>query len=400
MTTKAVLWTKNKNQKNTYQVLIYCYNAGKKKYYRTGIFIPEENWSADKQEVKGIPTRLKNIYNEKIRTLKANFQIKMAEGVPANKLDIDETPTDQELENQQNFLLFLENFIQQQSETIDGLTKDTLKSYKTALNTLKRYCDNRKIATLTFDDIDMDFYHDFASYIKKVSPGVHGFSNKIKNIKRIMKVSYEQGLHENKIFENPQFKRVRQKTVGKIYLTTDEIELLEELDLSTMPGLDLERDRFLISYYFILRWEDSIRIEKKNFFEDKEGALHLSYISNKTKTKAVLPVSSKAQALLLKRDYSFGGHTIQYSNRAIKDIASTAGITKPATQGSKRAPKFKFVTSHTARRSAATNLYLAGMDLQTLAKLGGWADLQMLRVYLRASGLEVAQNAKKFDFFK
>jgi site-specific recombinase XerD len=77
-----------------------------------------------------------------------------------------------------------------------------------------------------------------------------------------------------------------------------------------------------------------------------------------------------------------------------------AGITKPINQGNQQAPKFKFVTSHTARRSAATNLYLAGMDLETLAKLGGWADLQMLRRYLRASGLEVSQNAKKFDFFK
>jgi site-specific recombinase XerD len=398
MTTKAVLWTKNKNQKNTYQVLIYCYNKGKKKYYGTGIFIPEDNWSIEKQEVQGIPAQLKNIYNEKIRSLKSTYQLKMAEGIPANQLDKEEEEAI--TQKQKDFLLFFENFIKQQTETIDGLSKGTLKHYKTTLKAIKTFCRDRSIDFLSFEDINMNFYHDFASHQKIHSPGITGFSNKIKIIKRIMRVSHEQHLHDNKIFDNPQFKRPQQKPGGKIYLTTDEIELLEKVDLSTMPGLEFERDRFLISYYFILRWVDSTRIEKKNVFKDEHDELHFSYISKKTKTKAVLPVSTKAQQLLLKHDYYFKGHTIQYANRAIKDIASMAGITKPINQGNQQAPKFKFVTSHTARRSAATNLYLAGMDLETLAKLGGWADLQMLRRYLRASGLEVSQNAKKFDFFK
>ena len=213
-------------------------------------------------------------------------------------------------------------------------------------------------------------------------------------------MAYQRGLHENQIFDNPQFKRGRQKSGGKIYLNKEEINQLEKIDLSSMPGLDLERDRFLISYYFIMRWEDSTLINKQHFFEDSKGNLHMSYISKKTKTQAILPVSTKAKQLLEKRNYSFGGHTNQYANRAIKDIASMAGINQVIQQGDKVAPKFRFVTSHTARRSAATILYLDGMDLETLSKLGGWADLQVLRIYLRASGLEVAQNAKGFDFFQ
>lgn len=71
MKVKAVLWTNHVREDGTCRIMIYTYANGKKKYYRTGIFIPEENWSADKQEVKGIPTRLKNIYNEKIRTISA-----------------------------------------------------------------------------------------------------------------------------------------------------------------------------------------------------------------------------------------------------------------------------------------------------------------------------------------
>ncbi|HMQ59190.1 MAG TPA: tyrosine-type recombinase/integrase [Flavilitoribacter sp.] len=40
----------------------------------------------------------------------------------------------------------------------------------------------------------------------------------------------------------------------------------------------------------------------------------------------------------------------------------------------KTGPKWSFVTTHTARRSAATNLYLQGVSLKMIAELGGWGD--------------------------
>ena len=77
-----------------------------------------------------------------------------------------------------------------------------------------------------------------------------------------------------------------------------------------------------------------------------------------------------------------------------------AGVTDFVTENKVKAPKFKFVTTHTARRSAATNLYLEGADLETIARLGGWKKLETLKIYLKASGLDISQNAKKLDFFK
>ncbi|MCB0653995.1 MAG: tyrosine-type recombinase/integrase [Saprospiraceae bacterium] len=53
-------------------------------------------------------------------------------------------------------------------------------------------------------------------------------------------------------------------------------------------------------------------------------------------------------------------------------------------------PKWKFVTTHTARRSAATNLALQNVNIKIIADLGGWTDIRTLRSYLRASGLDSA----------
>ena len=77
-----------------------------------------------------------------------------------------------------------------------------------------------------------------------------------------------------------------------------------------------------------------------------------------------------------------------------------AGIHTSANEGDRSGPKWKFVTTHTARRSAATHLALQGVNLKIIADLGGWEKIETLRSYLRASGLDSAEVAKDLDFFQ
>lgn len=88
------------------------------------------------------------------------------------------------------------------------------------------------------------------------------------------------------------------------------------------------------------------------------------------------------------------------ANRKIKLIASMAGINAPATENGMTAPKCNFVRTHTARRSAATNLAIEGVPLDFIAKLGGWKNLDTLKKYLLASGLDVAMVAAEYEFFR
>jgi site-specific recombinase XerD len=113
-----------------------------------------------------------------------------------------------------------------------------------------------------------------------------------------------------------------------------------------------------------------------------------------------VPVSTKAARLLEKYNYDFSFTSNQQANRELKRIASMAGINWIVTQDKQSGPKSQFVTFHTARRSAATNLRLQGASLKTIADLGGWKKLSTLEVYLRASGMDSAILAQKLDFFK
>ena len=97
-------------------------------------------------------------------------------------------------------------------------------------------------------------------------------------------------------------------------------------------------------------------------------------------------------------DFSWG--TNQQANRQLKMAIVSAGINDMVEQGDITSPKSSFVTMHTARRSAATNLYLSGeFSIKTIADLGGWENIRTLQIYLRCSNMDSAKLAAKSDYF-
>ena len=147
-----------------------------------------------------------------------------------------------------------------------------------------------------------------------------------------------------------------------------------------------------------MRFSDVNRISGEMLFM-LNGKQFLRYQSMKTKVEATLPVKESALKVMQKYNFDFQFSSNVQANRHLKTIAAMAGININVTQDGLIAPKSSFVTTHTARRSAATNLYLDGVSLKMIADLGGWKDLQILHTYLRASGLDTAQVAVDLDFF-
>jgi site-specific recombinase XerD len=363
-----------------------------KKYYGTGIKVKPENWSETKEKVIGLPQYVKDSYNTAIESKKLSYLEKLSAGIPANQMD------EAMEEESASLLTFLKLYIREIKMELHNINPSTAKNYQSVLTRLVQYTGYKGINDLTFDDITMDWYREYYEWSKEMNLGVSSFDKVIKIVKKIMRVAQERSLHNNDIYTHTEFARKRKKKGDKVFLTIQEIEKIEALELDTMEHLARERDRFLISYYFLMRWEDSTLINKESVIEN--CGLNYTYIASKTGIECTVPISSAAKMLLEYRNYRFDADSNQKANKKIKEICMLAGITQTAKQNGVKAPKYKFVTTHTARRSAATNLYLEGMDLETIARIGGWKKLETLKLYLRASGLEVAQNAKKFKFFR
>lgn len=388
MKIKAILWTYKPRKDGSCNIKLYASVDGKKKYFKTKLAVLPKDFDDAKGEVKKSHPSCK-LYNATIRSQVRELEDHLLKGGSIQDIGIDKVT---------EIIPFLQQFIADTAAGMTGVSMTTIKNYKSLLTRLQEYSNARNVR-LTFESIDLDFYDDFKSFLFKDGKcGMAGFGKHIKVLKALMRLAMDKGLHNNTIFQHKLFKKVTVKT-NKIYLTEEEIKQIEELDLSGEPSLDRERDRFLISYYFLTRYSDSVKIRKKDFFE-KTGRLYLRYFQVKTDKECVVPAREAALSILEKQAYNLSGDTNQEANRKLKTICAMAEINTLVQEGNRSGPKWKFVTTHTARRSAATHLALQGVNLKIIADLGGWEKVETLRIYLRSSGLDSAEVAKDLDFFR
>ena len=74
-------------------------------------------------------------------------------------------------------------------------------------------------------------------------------------------------------------------------------------------------------------------------------------------------------------------------------------ITKGGKVEKKSLPKFKLISTHTARRSFATNIFIAGVPSISIMKITGHKSERSFLQYIRISQEENADNLIKHPFF-
>lgn len=392
MNVKAILWTYRMRADGTASVKIYFSADGSgHSYVSTKLCVKPEDWDDKKGEVKKSHP-MASQFNALIRKKTMEVMDQLLNGVSPGELK--KKPTGKSL------LVFTKEYIDEVLKGMHEIKRSTCQNYIYTLKRLNQYVKFAGLNDLAFDQVDMDFYTRWTNYMQAHhNCNRPGISKHVKNLKKFMNEAARRGLHKSDGHRTPGFK-IYKKAIGtKIYLTLQEIEQLEKLDLSKHRDLEAERDRFLVSYYLIMRWSDSVRIRREWIFTH-EGRNLVRYSSQKTATETIIPLKPEAERLLEKYNYNLGKTTNQEANRKLKLIAAMAGITAIDRDGEKEGPKCSFVATHTARRSAATNMYLQNVSLKLIADLGGWSRIETLKLYLRASGLETAIMATDLEFFR
>lgn len=188
----------------------------------------------------------------------------------------------------------------------------------------------------------------------------------------------------------PEVLPKRESTV-QVYLTDDEILRIYHADRFMKLNREQEyvKDTFLIGCYTALRFCDLITIIPEDVIDDKV----IYKWNQKTRSFVAIPLHPIARELLKKygNRIPIGKNSMQYYNMEIKNICRKAGITQNVsveyTQGGetvrKIVPKYLLVASHTARRTAITNLYLKGVPLLSIMAISGHRNLMSLLLYIR-----------------
>lgn len=189
-----------------------------------------------------------------------------------------------------------------------------------------------------------------------------------------------------------------------VYLTLPELERIEALSLNRDSAQ--VRDIFLIGCFTSLRYSDYSRLSEDNFCD---GILHIK--TRKTGTSVTIPVHPVISRII-ERNKGYGflkyNNSQQNFNKVIKNVCKKAGITQKIlverTEGfkvvRKLVPKYQLVSTHTARRSGATNMYLAGIPPFRIMLITGHRTESAFYRYIRIQKEENAKDLKNHLFFK
>lgn len=282
-----------------------------------------------------------------------------------------------------------------------NVRESTKKSYRVVERDLKEYQSKEKI-TLLFAYIDIDFYNSFVKFMKSKGYAPNTIGTRIKILKTFLSNAKEAGLPVNDDFKKKAFTKPKEETES-IYLTESELMNMYSLDFTKTPKFDRTRDLFLIGCYTGLRFSDLSQLNKDNIQGDT-----ISIRTVKTGTQVIIPLHPVVLSILNKYEYRLPKvPSNQKFNEYLKDIAEQAGIDEPVkieqTKGDlkikKSESKYNLVSSHTARRSFATNAYLSDVPSISIMKITGHKTESSFMKYIKISNEDNARKLKLHKFF-
>ena len=296
-----------------------------------------------------------------------------------------------------DLLSFIDDYIQNTDKK-----KPTIKQYKIVRNNIFEYAELMRKRP-TFDDIDLDYYLGFVEFLtaKGYSPNTIG--SRVKGLKLFMNEAYERDLHTNLDFKKKRFSKPKEET-NSVYLNNDELVKIYNCDFSKRKKLDRVRDIFLIGCYTGLRFSDLSQLKSDNISED--GTITVK--TQKSGKTVVIPIHTIVRTILAKYNNELPKMlSNQKFNDYIKEVAKAADIdesiflqtTKGGLSYTETVPKYSLVTSHTARRSFATNAFLAGVPTISIMKITGHKTESAFMKYIKISDKENAIQLKAHKFF-
>ena len=326
----------------------------------------------------------------------------------------------------------------------------TVVVWKAFGENLKEYCKK----DIPFDDIDKPFADRFTLYLLKQGYMSNTINKKVSCFRKLCNLAAMEGYNKNavslKVWKDRTVKEDEKR--AEIYLTEEEIDALYNLELTGEN--EIVRDIFVLGYFSCQRYSDYCRLREENFVTYDKGLGQITLIQKKTGRTVNVPiVDDRVYELCDKYNYDFPEISEQKMNLKIKAVAAILAESTPSFQekyvtvltavekrsektytkllkkkksGSKFTenerkwfgklsklaekrngaplfernkhgeiirPKYELITSHTARRSGATNLYkLDVLSDQEIRSITGHQSQKVFENYIRIGISEQAQR--------
>lgn len=209
-------------------------------------------------------------------------------------------------------------------------------------------------------------------------------------IKACMNLYSDEGVFNCKGFA--QVLKHKRTPSMNVYLSEEEIKKIEQYVPKTRCESEV-KVKFLIECYTGARLSDVEKMSASDISGDS-----ISYISKKTSVLTSIPIHKNLRQLLEAKSKKTTPRSVYC--RTIKSICKSVGICEETSifyHGKQKVcPKWKFVGSHTARRSFATNLALRNVPLNVISRMMGHTDTKMTEKYILANIESIDDRAMGF----
>jgi integrase len=400
--------SKDKKPRKEHLVYLQMKYGGERLVYSFGQFIEPGDWNKNKQRAKSKNSTTadgKYYINDLLDSLEdvciQAYNDLIRNGTPAPEsirarlqafMNQDRTKQQESKTGLLSLIhRFVDNEISYRGRQRQG---NTTRTYKTTLNHLKEFAKKNK-TVLDYDHVTLDFYNSYVTYLRKQGLNVNSIGRDIKNIKTFMNEAVDMGYTTNLQFKHKKFAVGREDTEA-VYLTWDEIMKLYRYDFSANKRLERVRDLFVFGCCVGLRYSDFSRIRPENIIKDGTDYF-IKVNTRKTGEMVIIPCNPVVLEIFSK--YKSENNTLpravssQKFNDYIKDCCELAGLNEAGRLTTKPdLPLYKCVSSHTARRSMATNYYLEGFPVIDLTRITGHKTESSFLRYIKLSKLDAARR--------
>ncbi|SEQ08128.1 phage integrase SAM-like domain-containing protein [Neolewinella agarilytica] len=294
---------------------------------------------------------------------------------------------------------YLSAFIALRKDT-PGKTRTSWGKFEALQRHLKEFEKDTK-QELDWSKFDYQFKDDFTAWMY-APPRNFANNNAAKlmaALRQVMRDAYRKKIHMNTIQEDREFIIRRQSTNCKVRLTVPELYAIEHLDLSDRPGMDKARDLMIFAAWTGLRISDWYGITRANFHE-KDGQTTLQLVTSKTMTAVVIPVVPQVENIFEKYNYKLPRIAPAYFNRLIKEVCREAipeaTFTRVYSEGGntvkETALKADYVSSHSGRKSFASNMYEATGVAYPIMQITGHKTESVFQKYIELKKAETVKT--------
>lgn len=297
----------------------------------------------------------------------------------------------------------------------NNYTKQTLHTYTGFANILETFVREHPF---DWEDIDERLIDEFVLYMENYGYMKKTINKNLAVFSAMLNTAFKEGYRfKTSVLDHfPKLHVTREDKVVEIYLTEKELQALYEMPLSGKE--DTARDVFLVGCYTSQRFSDYSRITERNVsFHDGVGIITLT--QQKTGTEVSIPILNDNLIRIFEK-YDYNLPHIQNSdlNDTIKVVLGKLSETVPSLKrevatritllsrrmeeqnrvqfkrnehGEVLVPRYRLATTHTARRTGITLMYLSRLlDSREMMSISGHKTESVFNDYIKISGIELA----------